>query len=152
MSRVSNATRVLMLVIAAIIVAGAGWYVFNAVQERKEHEAFKKLFIAQIEVIEIKPSDKGKLPVIRFNLTGTQPTSREIATLDLIKKDTASYKDPRYFDVTVEPRFGINEIDLNTNTKGIPSGRYELRMIYSVPRGTLADTTVAAVSEEFEIK
>lgn len=48
---------------------------------------------------------------------------------------------------------GAITVDLNTDTKRqVPPGIYTLRVIYSVPDGTLADTTVAAVSDRFEIK
>jgi hypothetical protein len=87
------------------------------------------------------------LPKIQFTLTGTEPRGEEVAELDLVNVSTA-----HSVPLNEEPVFGANEIDLNTDTAGVPPGTYAIRMTYSAPNGTLAATTVAVVSESFDIK
>ena len=144
MSKTYTSVQLLLLILTGIFIAGSAWYI---VGQKYSSEKVRDTYLAHIEILEIKPSSKGARSVIKFNLTGTQPASGEVATLGLVSPKTA-----HSIDITKKVQFGINEIDLNIDAQGVVGGLYALRLIYSVPGGNLADTTVAAFSESFEIK
>lgn len=114
---------------------------------QQEQEAYLSKFKARLHILEIRKSDKGELPLIVFEFSGTTPVPPEEAELDLVNRENA-----HSVSVTAPFVFGRNEIDLNTATAGVPSGVYTFRLVYFVPGKSMAYTTAAAMSERFEIK
>lgn len=132
-----------VFLVAAVFVGGLIWCLLGKNDIPKEHHNY----LAQITILGLTHSNKGTLPVVKFDLTGMPPTSKEVMTLDLVGSNAHS------FGIKKSVQFGLNEIDLNVDvSEVVPSGLYDLRIVYSIPGTSLANTVVAAFSDSFEIK
>ena len=137
---------ILLLVIGLAILGGAGWYVSKkdsttntTSQDTQSH----------ISVVDMTPQGDGKLPIIKYELTGTPPSPPVIMYLDLVNVNNA-----HSFEISSKPQFGTNTVDLDTIVprNDFSPGRYALRLIYSVPGGTIEnDTALEAMSAEFTL-